>query len=568
MLVLLGPLALEWIFSLRPGETPSLTNVSAILSTAAAVISAIISLGGGFSGQSQVRDEGVKSWKTRALEILPRVAAVVFLVFIFVTVAFLTSLLLYFLGVFLKATPLSFLGPFPAAYDHMSVLSGARSGYLLFVLFALMACGIFMACFVNVNKFSLHGAYRDRLVRAYLGASNTDRKKNTFTGFDDADNLELCALDKQRPLHVINGTVNLVGGKTLAWQNRKAASFTMSPLYCGSWAVKGYRRSNGYCFGTSSKKSLRLGTAMAISGAAANPNMGYYSSSIVTFLMSMVNIRLGWGLGNTGAPGADKDVIVWNRRVVWRTESPSIAVWPLINETLGRTDETKHFLNVSDGGHFENLALYEMVLRRCRLIILSDGAADFDFKFGEIANAIQKCKVDLGVDIRLLGSMNIRARGTKEEGGLKRSRFALAEITYPEKDGDKNLKGWLLYTRPTYYAQAEPRDIMNYADSNPKFPHQSTGDQMYDEKQFEAYRGLGFLTMMEIREIFMLTAVGDPDHEIDDDLEELFDSKPEMRETLFKFFGIPNWKNYKPRKKRPGKKPPWEQDKKLSQPLS
>ncbi|HKP67901.1 MAG TPA: hypothetical protein VJV05_01380, partial [Pyrinomonadaceae bacterium] len=180
-------------------------------------------------------------------------------------------------------------------------------------------------------------------------------------------------------------------------------------------------------------------------------------------------------------------------------------------------------LMVTDGGHFENLALYEMILRRCKLIVLSDGAADESFKFGEIANAMQKCKVDLGVDIKLIGAMNIYARTAKTDGTTKRSRYALAQIVYPEKfrnpvtKRDENYKGWLLYVRPAYYATNEPRDVRYYAESNLHFPHQSTGDQMYDEKQFEAYRSLGFLTMEEV--------IGDTQP---NDLTELFDALREQ----------------------------------------
>ena len=270
-------------------------------------------------------------------------------------------------------------------------------------------------------------------------------------------------------------------------------------------------------------KALRLGTAMAISGAAANPNMGYYSSSVVTFLMSLFNIRLGWWLGNTGEPGSSFHWFGLGKRRFFEKVGPSIAILPLVNETLGRTDENKRFLMVTDGGHFENLALYEMILRRCKYIVLSDGAADESFKFGEIANAIQKCKVDLGVDIKMIGAMNILARTAKVEGTSQRSRFALAQITYPEKYVDrdtgqsKNYVGWLLYVRPTYYGD-EPRDVRYYAESNPHFPHQSTGDQMYDEKQFEAYRSLGFLTMDEV--------IGDADPNT---IEDLF---TELRKTL------------------------------------
>ena len=485
-MVLFGPSVLQWAFNFNWRDLFSTSGIPAIVSTIIAAVSGIVSLFGGFSGKSLVREEPVKTRSSRILRFAPKIAAVIFLGFIFIAHAYFATWLLYQMG-------------FSPQLDHVTTLQTVTSYRLAILLGGLAFIGLVMACFVNVNKFSLHGAYRDRLVRAYLGASNDERNQNTFTGFDDGDNLELHALENQRPLHVINATVNLVGGKNLAWQDRKAASFTMSALHCGSGAVKGYRSSRKYCRSLTSGKALRLGTAMAISGAAANPNMGYYSSSVVTFLMSLFNIRLGWWLGNTGERGSNYDWFGKGWQRYYEKVGPSIAVLPLINETLGRTDEYKRFLMITDGGHFENLALYEMVLRRCRLIFLSDGAADADFKFGEIANAIQKCKVDLGVDIQFVGGMNIYGRFSKEEAEVKKSRFAIAKIVYPEKNADGESRvGWLLYTRPTYYGTTEPRDIRYYADSNEKFPHQSTGDQMYDEKQFEAYRGLGFMTVEEI----------------------------------------------------------------------
>ena len=488
-LVLIGPSLISMAF--RGVNIESAGFTSAILPTlisVAGVVSAVVSLIGGFSEKAQVRHEPVKTRTSKVLAIAPKIAAVVFLGFILLGLAGLGTVLLYALGL-------------SSSLSHIRSLNEVGFSGLTVVFLSLAAIGIVMAWFVNVNKFSLHGAYRDRLVRAYLGASNPKRDQTSFTGFDDEDNLQLQELRGQRPLHIINATVNLVGGDNLAWQNRKAASFTMSALHCGSWAVGGYRSSAEYCVNPTSGKALRLGTAMAISGAAANPNMGYYSSAVVTFLMSLFNIRLGWWLGNSGKIGSRKDWFGLGKQRFFQKTSPSIAILPLINETFGRTDENKRFLMVTDGGHFENLALYEMVLRRCKLIVLSDGAADADFKFGEIANAIQKCKVDLGVDIKFVGAMNILGRYSTDEGEVKKSRFAVAKITYPEKDesGDEYV-GWLLYTRPTYYGTTEPRDVRYYAESNEKFPHQSTGDQMYDEKQFEAYRGLGFMTMNEVIE--------------------------------------------------------------------
>lgn len=516
-LVLLGPSLLQWTYSFEWQNLFSLSGLPAIVSVVIAAASGAISVFGAFSEKALVRNEPVKSKTSQFLAYAPKVGAVSFLGFFLIGLAHLTTLILFSASGLFKG---GYWLTFPSGTDHVSALDEASAAALFGLFLFLALIGVVMAFFVNVNKFSLHGAYRDRLVRAYLGASNPKRKKNTFTGFDESDNFQLHRLKDQRPFHIINATLNLINGKTLAWQQRKAASFTMSPLHCGSWTL-GYRHSNRYCRGRRLEtcrdidacnrfdgkcesiekcvlpgKAMRLGTAMAISGAAANPNMGYYSSSIVTFLMSVFNVRLGWWLGNTGETGGKRDY--WGDPY-YSKASPSIAVLPLLNETLGLTDACKRYINVTDGGHFENLALYEMVLRRCRFILLSDGAADESFKFGEISNAIQKCKVDLGVDIKFLGGINIRGRYSPEEGEVKRLRFAIAEITYPEKsEAGENLKGYLLYTRPTYYGTTEPTDIRYYADSHRTFPHQSTGDQMYDEKQFEAYRSLGFMTIQEI----------------------------------------------------------------------
>jgi hypothetical protein len=138
-------------------------------------------------------------------------------------------------------------------------------------------------------------------------------------------------------------------------------------------------------------------------------------------------------------------------------------------------------LNITDVGHFENLGLYEMVLRRCRIIVLSDAAADENFTFGEISNAIEKCKIDLGVDIKFDDGINIYARREAKDYADTRQRFAVAEIIYPETDASgRNRRGYLLYIRPTFYG-TEPTDIEHYADLNKTFPHQSTSDQLYDE---------------------------------------------------------------------------------------
>jgi hypothetical protein len=172
----------------------------------------------------------------------------------------------------------------PSYWMHLVVAAGILS------LWAVVA-----SVFINVNKFSLHTYYRNRLIRCYLGASNKDRWPNAFTGFDEGDNLKMAELLPDKPpedtlreeklFHVISITLNLVHGKRLAWQERKATSFTVSPLAAGNPHVR-YRRAEKY------GDKISLGTAMAISGAAASPNMGYHSSPPLALLMTLFNVRL------------------------------------------------------------------------------------------------------------------------------------------------------------------------------------------------------------------------------------------------------------------------------------
>ena len=360
-----------------------------------------------------------------------------------------------------------------------------------FIVFAAVCLvALFANKFVNINTFSLHGMYRMRLTRAYLGASNFARHPNAFTNFDSSDNLhEADMLCKGAPLHIINTALNLVATRNMAWQQRKAEPFSFSPISVGSWRL-GYVPTADY----GGSKGVTLGTAMAISGAAFNPNMGYHSSPLVTLLMTFFNARLGWWLPNP----------IWPHRRRWPARcktsryidktshflgraSPKWALMPLLNEALGNTDDSYKWIELSDGGHFENLGLYEMVLRRCRHIIVVDADADSEFQFEDLGNAIRKIEIDLGVPItfpdfphglpmkRGVGPMNIYCiRG---------------EIHYDCTDFGES-KGELLFIKPVLNG-GEPPDIRAYAASHQTFPHEATSNQFFNEAQFESYRHLG-----------------------------------------------------------------------------
>jgi Patatin-like phospholipase len=344
---------------------------------------------------------------------------------------------------------------------------------------------------VNINRFSLHAVYRNRLVRGYLGAARQARNPDRFTGFDDSDNIHVQKLwppqvtsDAQNTFglfHVVNISLNIVEAKRLAWQERKAEPFTVSPLHCGS-ALKGFRPSSEYA--GKDTGGITLGTAMAISGAAVSPNMGYYSSPSISLLLAFFNVRLGWWLGNPGSQGNDS----------YATQGPDFAIKPLLQEAFGLTTDDKRYVYLSDGGHFEDLGLYEMVRRRCRFIVVVDAGEDAHLAFSDLGNAIRKIYIDLGIRIDFTGLPDLRNRPPRtsiNEPQHILSYHALGFIDYKAADGDGSSNGTILYIKPALHG-TEPAGIASYAAAHSDFPHETTTDQWFTESQFESYRSLGF----------------------------------------------------------------------------
>jgi uncharacterized membrane protein YhdT len=355
--------------------------------------------------------------------------------------------------------------------SHREFLEGIRPEQGLLLALACLAFSWTMAKFIDINKFSLQAMYRSRLIRAYLGASNGKPEINRFIGFDRTDNFYLTNLTPSlKPFHVVNMALNLVSGERLAWQQRRAASFTASPLHCGS-EILGYRPSTEY----GGPNGVSLGTAVAISGAAASPNMGYHSSPAITFIMTLFNARLGSWLGNP-------------KRKSWRDSGPHSAFNSIIREALGRTDESSPYVYLSDGGHFENLALYEMVRRRCRYIVVLDGGCDAQYNYEDLGNALRKIRIDMKIPIDFLPPHS-------SAGETPKSRCAVAEIRYKEIDPELET-GYLVYIKPVVLA-GDDSDVTAYKAANPAFPHESTGNQWFNESQTESYRMLGVRSVLD-----------------------------------------------------------------------
>jgi hypothetical protein len=647
---------------------------------AAGGISGLIAILGGGSAKTpgKSKKEGESDWlgmlKSVGVNVVV-LASIIFFACLVLAVALLTGMVIAWLGQYLAGLPdvlrEPLYGEHGAEFAAMYPLSSAQNAFrvthfptwLYLALLALLLHGVgrFGSQVINLNKFSLHAGYRDRIIRAFLGASRPrgERQANPFTGFDPRDNLfmdelrpwvlresdfkgahgmvsfvaalagaeapgteaatpesvsasaaarylraEIDRVDGQsrsyfarkdppesigtnpsfrtalfgdlsrvlqvsrledatefapyiaearrkyaslaptrrergagagpggadaetaapvnrlllnrlllleafpeymkypprlyRLMHVVNMALNLVGGDKLAWQQRRAESFTSTPLHSGSLFV-GYRRTRDY----GGKSGIALGTAVAISGAAASSNMGYFSPSpFVTLALTFFNARLGWWLGNPGVHGA---------RTFYRSH-PRSALSPILDEAFGLTDDKNPYVLLSDGGHFENLGLYEMVLRRCRNIVVVDGSADPAGALEGLGDAVRKIRIDLGIPIEFEPPFPILPRPASEEKGTG-GYCAVGDIHYEAVDaapGERadapggehvrdKLTGYIVYLKPTIYG-TEPRDIYNYAMSHPDFPHESTADQFFDEPQFESHRMLGYYILEQLFE--------------------------------------------------------------------
>ena len=383
-----------------------------------------------------------------------------------------------------------------------------RLRWLMVLPAALLLASFLLSCRVDVNEFSMHHFYKNRLVRCFLGASRDSsaasprRTPDPFTGFDPGDDVWLADLQVNPgrfdndlcdqkpdevlasydgPLPIVNSALNLVKGDNLAWQERKAQSFFFTPLFSGcdnraNAADAGDARLACYALRPTPLYAyppygVSLGTAAAISGAAANPNSGYHTSPAIAFLMTMFNARLGWWLGNP------RDEYNWLR------STPRRGLLYLLNELFGLTNDRTEFVNLSDGGHFENLGIYELARRKCRFIVACDAEQDEHLTFNGLATAVRNCRADLGVEI------NVRPARIHPPRDSRSSKLhcVIGDIAYP--DGSR---GMLVYMKSSLTGD-EPADVAEYSAREPSFPHHSTlGDQFFDESQFESYRKLGY----------------------------------------------------------------------------
>jgi hypothetical protein len=224
---------------------------------------------------------------------------------------------------------------------------------------------------------------------------------------------------------------------------------------------------------------ITLGTAMAISGAEPNRSIGYHSSRITSIFMAVFDVRAGWWIGNPRFTPQ------------WRTAGPTRGLG--FSELLGLSDQNKGYVYLSDGGHFDNLGVYELLKRRCKLIVACDAELDGQSEFEDLAILMERATTNFGAHIEIDFS-RIRPKG----GRASKYNFAVGDIFYdPQNPKDRGKLFYVKASMPSNQGKSTvsetllPDYVWRYYEKHKTFPHQSTADLWFDELQFESYRALG-----------------------------------------------------------------------------
>jgi Patatin-like phospholipase len=343
---------------------------------------------------------------------------------------------------------------------------------------ALLFLGLYF--FADLNVWSLHPFYRRRLCSAFA-----------LKRVEGDDGLPV-AVERDYGLPYTLSDAGVPGLPTLlvcAAANvsdpgatppgRGVTSFTFTETAIGG-PLLGAARTVDYedALGRNRERDVTLPAAIAMSGAALAPSMGKLTVRPFTFLMALANVRLGVWVPNP------RHVADWKQRGFGRSENRhDLLKRPrpnyLIRELLGRNRLDAKFVYVSDGGHYENLGLVELLRRGCTRIYCFDASGGRTFV--SLGDAIALARSELQVEI----DIDTTELVPHPETNVANRDCIAGTIRYP--DGST---GVLVYAR-TVMTHKVPFDVRAYREDDPVFPNHSTVDQLYTDQKFEAYRALG-----------------------------------------------------------------------------
>ena len=374
-----------------------------------------------------------------------------------------------------------------------------------------------------INLSSLHSLYASRLTRAYLGASNVRRLEEVFadTSASPVTENHACdyiqprvygSTDLPAPIHVVHVTLNetIDPRSQIVSRDRKGRILSLEPdgvrddVELKPWAaLKTYPGVNDQ-----GAENISLGQWIAISGAAASSGMGRLSSLGFALAFTFANVRLGYWWWS---PKLCSDAAVSTGVSGWLGRHFGTFVY-LFNEMTCRYSRGYYRKYLTDGGHYENSGAYVLIRRRVPLILVTDNGADPDYAFADLETLVRQSRIDLGAETTMLGGDALDA-ALARLGATDRSIFV-----DPEAHADWRAR-MLDHDTPAYVLVLEiairgetilmiwvkprmlpgvPTDIVGYRLAMPAFPQQPTGDQFFDEAQWESYRKLGEISMTRL----------------------------------------------------------------------
>ena len=395
--------------------------------------------------------------------------------------------ILFVYGIFLLA--------YGVAEDWLGALQSFRLPAIAF------GVGLATAFIININRATQHRIYRDRLMEVFCAEQDALENCRWMPAAraNSADGYLRNMMNPQAPYHLINTCLVTTDSNDRRFRGRGGDNFILSPLYCGSDAT-------GWAATDAAMGNLSIATAAAVSGAALNAHTGPHGSGLLrnkaySAVLSFLGLNLGYWARNPRKYHGHQ------RGDAPRFYMPNLLKPGIASLTGRHLNERGGYVQLSDGGHFENLAIYELIRRKVAFLWVSDAGQDVGFSFEDMSNAVERVRVDFGVNIRFrdpgydlthlipgsIASDDPAEQNFFERYNLARRGYAIGTIEYP----DEPEPGIIVYVKSTL-TRGLPGDLYGYKARNADFPHQTTLDQFFDEEQFEAYRELGYRLASEL----------------------------------------------------------------------
>lgn len=388
-------------------------------------------------------------------------------------------------------------------------------------LAGVLLVGVLLVGFLSdVNALGSHRMYRDRLMETFMPDPESVRTGQwapstaaTRTPLADAGG-------PTGPYPLYNTALLTTGSARPECSGRGADSFVLAPLYSGSRAT-GWRRTDRW-----PRRPLTWPTAMAVSAAAVNPGAGFAGQGptrtwSVATLLALLNLRLGYWTENPDperAPrsrGARPGLLVPGRfPVVLQRSFPFLRLRAPLHPTLlpaplgSPASEETPWIQLADGGDFDSMGIYELIRRQVDVIFVSDATGDERYTFQAMGDILGRIRTDFGVTVDFPtegeGVGALRPGSSEMAAGPDGRVFSarahsIGRIHYPARGKEPAKQGALILLKAAL-VEGLPLEVLTYRAASPDFPNESTLNQFFGERQFEAYRQLGLYTGLKMLE--------------------------------------------------------------------